>query len=117
MKMVRMTKVVVMMLVIGLAVTSYCAQACSLPQSSASECPQHHTGKTNCCEHSSTDAAMTAKTDCALGLKSTALIFVLVPSASNSSLLYSVMDFHQRYGPPDSVLQYSILAPSSILRV
>jgi len=115
--MVRMTKVVVMMLVIGLAVTSYCAQACSMPQSSASECPQHHTGKTNCCEHSSTDATMTAKSDCALGLKSTALIFVPLPSASISSLLYPGMDFNQRYGPPDSALQYSILVSSSVLRV
>ncbi len=116
--MVRMGKVVVMMLVIGLAVTSYCAQACSMPQSSTAECPQHqHSGNTNCCEHSSADATMTAKVDCALGIKSAALIFVPVQSTNISSLLNREMDFHQRYGPSDSVLQYSIHAPLSVLRV
>jgi hypothetical protein len=99
-------------------VTSLCAQACSMPQPAATDCPQHHrSGNTNCCEHSSTDATMTAKVDCALGIKSTALIFVPVQSTNISSLLNRAVDFHQRYGPPDSVLQYSILAPASVLRV
>jgi hypothetical protein len=107
-----------LLLVLGLAVASFCAQACSMPQPSVSECPQHHqSGTTNCCEHSSTNATITAKVDCTLGVKSTALIFVPVPYASISSLLHSGMDFHQRYGPPDSVLQSPILAPSSVLRV
>jgi hypothetical protein len=112
------SRVVVMILVVGLAVSSFCAQACSFPQSSSPECPQHHqSGNTNCCEHSSTDATMTAKVNCTLGFKFTALIPVLVPSASISSLLYPGTDFHQRYGPPDSVLQYSVLSPLSVLRV
>jgi hypothetical protein len=116
--MVRMTKVVVMMLMIGLAVTSYCAQACSMPQPAATDCPQHHhSGNMNCCDHSSTDATMTAKVNCALSLKSTALTFVPLQSASISSLLNRGMDFHQRYNPPDSVQQYSIQAPPSVLRV
>jgi hypothetical protein len=111
-------RVVVLIVVIGIFAVSFCAQACSMPQSSVSECPQHHqSGTTNCCEHSSTDATITAKVVCTLGVKSTALIFLPVPSASTSSLLYPALDFHQRYGPPDSVLQYSILAPLSVLRV
>jgi hypothetical protein len=116
--MLPLGRLVVLILTIGIFATSLCAQACNMPQSSASECPQHpHPGNTDCCEHSSTDATMTAKVDCTLGIKSTALIFVPVQSTNISSLLNPAMDFHQRYGPPDSVLQYSILAPASVLRV
>ena len=117
-KMLPLGRLVVLILVIGIFATSLCAQACSMPQSSAPECPQHHhSDNLNCCEHFSTDATMTAKVDCALGVKSTAMIVVPLQSASISSLLNRGMDFHQRYDPPDSVLQYSILNPPSVLRV
>src|SRR4051794_34884759 len=50
-------RLVVLLLTVGLTISSYCAQACSLPQPAAPECPQHpHSGTPNCCEHSSTDA-------------------------------------------------------------
>ena len=116
--MLPLGRLVVVILVIGILATSLCAQSCNIPQSSASDCPQHHhSGNTNCCEHSSTDATMTAKVDCALGLKSTALIFIPLQSASISSLLNRDMNLRQMYGAPDSVLQYAIQAPPSVLRV
>lgn len=117
-KMVRVAKIAVLILVFGLAVTSYCAQACAMPQPAASDCPQHHQpGTTNCCEHSPTDATMTAKADCSLGIKSTSLLFLPLQPANSSILLNRNMDVHQRYDPPDSVLSYSVLAAPSVLRV
>src|SRR4051812_13457609 len=48
--------IVVLLFAVGLTVSSYCAQACSLPQPAAPECPQHpHSATPNCCDHSSTD--------------------------------------------------------------
>jgi len=115
--MLPLSRIVVLTLMIGIFATSLCAQACSMPQSAAPECPQHpHSGTTNCCEHSSTDATITASVDCGLGLKFVSLVFLPHPQMNFSRLMKSTI-VRRRYGPPDSILKHSVILPSTVLRV
>jgi hypothetical protein len=115
--MVSLGRLVVLILVIGIFATSLCAQACSMPQTSAPECPQHpHSGTTTCCEHSSTDATITANVDCGLGLKFASFFFLPYPQLNSFHLMNSTIVF-RRYGPPDLILQHSVILPSTVLRV
>jgi hypothetical protein len=115
--MVSLGRLVVLILVIGIFATSLCAQACSMPQTSAPECPQHHhSGNTNCCEHSSTDATIRANVDCGLGLKFMSFLFLPHPQL-NASYLLNPTTLRRRYDPLDSSLRHTCVVPSTVLRV
>ena len=112
------SRVVVMLLALGLAGASYCAQACNIPQLASSECPlHHHSDDTNCCQHSSSDATMTEKVECSVQSRSAVLLFVPVQSISTTLLFDWNMGINERYGPPNSVLQYPHLTAPPVLRV
>jgi hypothetical protein len=109
-------KTVIVLLAVNLAIASFCAQVCSTPQPVASHCPQHpHSGNTNCCDHSSKNAAMTLNVDCAAGLKS--MPFHFMPQPNSSSLENPVSMTRRRFHPPDSLLRYVPIEPSTVLRV
>jgi hypothetical protein len=114
--MVSGIKMVIVLLAANLAIASFCAQVCSTPQPAASHCPQHpHSENTNCCDHSSKDAAMTLKVDCAPGLKS--MTFIFMPHLNSSSLGNPVSIIRLRFHPTDSVLRYIPTEPTTVLRV
>jgi hypothetical protein len=102
-------RAVVLILALGLAVTAYCAEVCNMPHVSASECPlHHHSGSTNCCEHSSDDATMS---------QSTTLLFIPFQPTAATVLPDWTTSQQSRLDPPEVVVQYPILAFSSVLRV
>jgi hypothetical protein len=100
-------RVVVLLLTVGLTISSYCAQACSLPQLAAPECPQHpHSGTPNCCEHSSTDA------------KDATMTFLFMPHPQWISCnLPNPAIVDRPYDRAEAIPPHSILGPSTVLRV
>jgi hypothetical protein len=104
-----LSKVVVLIFAMGMAMSSYCAQVCSIPQLKVPECPQHHqSDSTNCCEQSSV---------CSLGIRSAGLIFLPVQTDNTSAMLRHVFAVLEKYEPPDSVIHYALQVTPSVLRV
>src|SRR5205809_2907826 len=102
------SRVVVLMLVVGLAVLSYCAQACAMPQITGPECPEHHQSQhTDCCKHAATDATRTERLLSAPEFKSSTLLFAPVPVVSTACLIDCEMSLHRKFKPLDSVSQHS----------
>jgi hypothetical protein len=111
-------KAVVLFLALNLAIASFCTQACSTPQPVASHCPQHpQSGNKNCCDHSSNDATMTVKVDCAPGLRSLSVLVMLHPQMHSSNLRIPTTIELRRFHPPDSILRHDAFALSTVLRV
>jgi hypothetical protein len=102
-----MIRVVVLLLAVGLTVSSYCAQACSLPQPAAPECPQHpHSGTSNCCEHSSTDAGATMT-----------VLFMPHPQWITCNLPNPMTIVDRPYDRAERIAPHAILGPPTVLRV
>jgi hypothetical protein len=104
-----LSRVVVLILALGLAVTAYCAEACNMPQVSAPECPlHHHSGSTNCCDHTSDETVMS---------QSTTLLIIPFQLTGATLLPDWTTSPQRRLDPPEVIVQYPNLALSSVLRV
>jgi hypothetical protein len=111
-------KAVVLLIIVNLAIASFCVQVCSTPVPTASHCPQHpQSGNTNCCDHSSKDATLALKADSAPGLKSMTLHFMLQPQMNSSSPVNPMTSAFRRFQLPDVGLRQHKTELSTILRV
>jgi len=115
------SRVVVLMLTLGVMAVSYCAQVCAMPQATASACPEHHPSdqseNTNCCKHAATDATTNEKSISSPQLKSALLRLAPVPLVNTVCLMEYEIPLHEKFKPLDSFSQFSTTPSVSILRI